>query len=121
MYSDKSRPFNDLLGKVFTSIEVEDDMITFNTTDGSQYLMFHEQDCCESVTIDDINGNLDDIIGSPILVADETSDHDDNLPYSYSCTWTFYKLATEKGWVDIKWYGESNGYYSEEVGLYKIR
>lgn len=113
--------FEELLGKTLTEISVSKskDEIFFHTDKEITYRMFHYQDCCESVEIDDIVGNLDDLIGVPIEMAEESSNSDiDNDNYgAESFTWTFYKLATVKGYVTIKWYGSSNGYYSEEVSF----
>ena len=121
--------FSDLLGKTLTDIIVGEDVIDFYTNEGEHFKMFHEQDCCESVSIEYINGDMLDLIGTPILKAEEVSNHE-SISYEdkqktkaadewESCTWTFYKLATIKGYVDIRWFGESNGYYSESVNFTK--
>ena len=74
----------------------------------------------------DIVGDLIDLIGNPILMAEEVSNEGENpigvkVPeYQDSFTWTFYKLATIKGSVTISWYGESNGYYNESVSFAAI-
>ena len=86
--------------------------------------MYHWQDCCESVTIEDVVGDLADLVGEPILIAEEaTSDENpDGVETDIwgTCTWTFYKFATRKGSVTIRWYGESNGYYSESVDFEEV-
>lgn len=81
------------------------------------FKMFHHQDCCECVYIEDVNGDFMDLIGSPILVAEEREA--ENVEAAESGTWTFYTLRTVKGSVDIRWNGESNGYYSESVDFFE--
>jgi hypothetical protein len=120
--------FNDIIGKIISKIDKTDDEIIFHCTDGYYYKMFHDQDCCESVGVDDINGDLNDLIGTPITLAEETmsGENPDDVSaefkeYQESFTWTFYNLATIKGYVTIRWYGSSNGYYSESVNFEKLK
>jgi hypothetical protein len=119
--------FEDLAGKVVLGISgnVGDDEMIFKTDDGV-YKLYHQQDCCETVDISDIIGDQQDVIDSPVLLA-EVVTHENNNPaglkipeYQDSFTWTFYKLSTIKGSITIRWYGESNGYYSQEVDFVKI-
>ena len=123
-YYDKFCNVNVLMGKTLSSItgDIGCYEIVFKTTDGETYKMYHEQNCCECVNVEDIVGDLQDLVGSPILLAEvvdgeNPADFDDKYYDSY--TWTFYKFATIKGYVDIRWFGSSNGYYSEDVSFCK--
>lgn len=112
------------LGKTFSNVEqIGETKINFETIDGEKYSMYHQEDCSEWVSIDDINGDLKDLIGSPILQAKKATNSKDIMgaeeKIDDSFTWTFYKLATIKGYVVIRWLGSSNGYYSEEVTIFK--
>ena len=111
--------FSDLIGKVITQIDggVQENEMIFTCSNGERYKMYHEQDCCEGVSIEDITGDLNDLLHTPILQAEETGTYEENAYGEES--WTFYKLATVKGYVTIRWYGSSNGYYSTAVSFEK--
>lgn len=128
-YDDKQ--VSELLGQTLTSLEKIDyndnDALLFNTDAGEQFIMTHRQNCCERVVLDDIIGDLSDLIGSPLLISEEVNDTMKGLidpgpknQFTESYTWTFYKFATIKGYVDLRWYGSSNGYYSESVSFFKV-
>ena len=130
----------DLIGKTMAGVEnVNDEEIVFTTDDGRRYKLYHSQDCCESVSVESIVGDMTDLVGTPLLLAEEVSySAEEDLPveervrlqleragkpdywYEDSRTWTFYKFATIKGYVDIRWIGTSNGYYSESVDFEEV-
>lgn len=114
----------ELIGKTFTAVRNDGDEVVFLAQGGTIYKLYHDQDCCESVTVEDIIGDLSDLVGAPILMAEEETSGENpegfKKDYQDSFTWTFYKFATIKGAVTIRWYGESNGYYSESVSFIKV-
>lgn len=116
-----TRPnISDMIGHTFTEVIREDRSLTFVCAEGT-YVFAHNQDCCEDVDIEDITGDLQDLVGTPLLIAEESTSIEEiegKHPNAESFTWTFYKFATIKGWVDVRWFGESNGYYSESVDLH---
>lgn len=118
--------FSTLENKLILDVILEknkngDDCITFICSDGWVYRQYHEQDCCEFVCIEDIDGDLSDLVGCVILEAESVTKNDDNS--DESGTWTFYKIryysegGGKAGWITIRWYGSSNGYYSESVSF----
>jgi hypothetical protein len=117
--------FSVLTGTVLSKIEYNgSDRIVWTTSTGVEYVMYHSQNCCESVYVEDINGDLNDLLNTPILYAHESTSNDasyfkegDYTPESF--TWTFYNIGTIKGTISIRWLGQSNGYYSEHVTFCK--
>ena len=108
--------FGSLVGKTLVGLIQDHDYIIFFTEDEVFY-MYHNQNCCESVTIESVVGDWNDVIDTEILTANESTDGGETDYGTY--TWTFYTLRTIKGTVDLRWHGESNGYYSESVDFIK--
>jgi len=111
--------FSDLIGQTIKEIQVFGDVVVrFILSDGSKYLMYHDQQCCENVYLEDVCGDWADVVGRPIMMAEEVRDADrPSLGDPDSYTWTFYKLGTNRGSVTLRWYGTSNGYYSESASF----
>lgn len=109
--------FSDLLGKTLVSIiDTEDygQRLIFEASNGQKWMMYHSQECCENVRVEEIVGDLEDLIGSPILQAEVVCSDKPNVD-AEDYKWSFYKLATNKGSVTIRWLGTSNGWYSIDV------
>lgn len=109
--------FEELKGKKIIDIQVdlEYDKIYFLTDDLKFFFMFHEQQCCESVWIEELD-NIENIKGQKILYAEEIQQRDEKKDQ----TWTFYKIDTLHSSHTLRWCGQSNGYYSESVDLFMV-
>jgi len=61
-----------------------------------------------SIDLEDVSGDLNDLLDSPITLAEEAAREGEDEASS----WTFYRIGTAKGIVTLRFWGESNGYYS---------
>ena len=105
-----------IVGKTPVEITCDGDEINMNFSDGSSCSFTHYQECCESVWIDDVNGDWSDLIGNPLIIAEERTNDEEEVSKGGECEeWTFYAFRGVGGSVDVRWYGDSNGYYSTSV------
>ena len=112
------KTLTDLVGETIKEITMSENRPVFLT---ENYIVKfeHDQDCCETVDFIDTIGNLEDLIGSPLTMAEEVYG-EEPTDYEYKNdrhTWTFYKFATVKGYVTFSFLGESNGYYNERMDV----
>ena len=102
--------------KKVVGLTPETEEVYFYCKDGTVILMYHSQDCCEYVRLyeDDCLINHTDIFTDcDWCQIEETIREDENAVES--ATWTYYNFKTNKGYDNMRWLGESNGYYSESV------
>jgi len=119
-----------LNGAVITSIcglSVGSERVEITIQGDRKFVLFHNQDCCETVRIKRVTGNIEDVIGSSVLEAIETIWPQDEYPpdaekekYDDSFSYTDFALRTHNGTMKIRWRGDSNGYYSESVSFVEV-
>jgi hypothetical protein len=125
--------FSDLEGKKVVKVEGLErgsEKVTFICDDGEKFSMEYFRDCCASCSVEDVCGDPADLIGTIVRAEDPSSLDEfneekeaklqtggDYMPESY--TWTFFIVGTTKGTLTIRWYGSSNGYYSESPSFYR--
>jgi hypothetical protein len=115
--------FNNLLNEVPIEIKQDEydgnDSIVFKMQSGREFMLCHRQDCCESVNLESIDGDINRLLNNPITIAYESYE-EGNSKYE-SSTWSFYHIGTTLDTVTIRFFGESNGYYSESAELQEYK
>lgn len=103
---------NELINKKFNLVYQEDESVVFEN-DNEKLILMHEQDCCEAVWIEDINGDLKDLEDTIIYFAYESINTDENY-----LEWSFYHFSSHKGTVTIRFCGEESN-YSTDARLFR--
>ena len=110
-----------LNNKTISKVSETPDLLKFECADGDCFEFYHMQDCCGTVEIHSIIGNLQGLVGQTIRSVVEDISRvwplDVAEPvWKDSYTWTTHTFVTVRGdVVTVRWLGESNGYYCENV------
>ena len=104
-------PWETILGKTVVQTEGTegDEEMSLLFEDGTALVMAHYHTCCEDIRVEEVIGDVEDLVGNPLLMAESVSEND----------WTFYKFATIKGSVTVRWLCDpGSGYYGDEPDVY---
>ena len=127
--NDECTRIPELLGFTLSAVERDEvysqerfmahESIVFTRTDGVQVGMYHVQECCEHVWIEEIHGDLQALIGYPLTTA-EVYTRDGHNRYGNTQLFTFYRIGNERHLATIRWCGESH-YYSIGVTVEAVK
>jgi hypothetical protein len=108
-------------GKTPSEIHVTDESLLF-VCGNEAFQAYHLQDCCESVYIHDISGDLQSLVGKRVIKATQeavSNEWPNDVPRPKyepeSFTWTTQVFRAKGVRVVVRWLGKSNGYYNEKV------
>jgi hypothetical protein len=114
--------FSALVGEVLDSVDIdrEENQILLTTRSGRKFLVYHEQDCCETVAISGQDGNFDKLIGKPLIEARDIAVDTSEEAIDSSQTTTTLVFRVDDQTVISRWVGDSNGFYSESVDIAEL-
>ena len=115
MRDSKTFPVHGWVIKSIKGLEKESEVVTF-LCDKGRITLSHWKDCCEYVFVEDFDGDPEALVGATIADFREDTSEVDECSRGVSMH-TFYNLITDKQDAMIRWYGESNGYYSISVSV----
>lgn len=101
------------------------DQILFITSNGEQFLYQTEGDCCSTTWIEEING-LDNLLGQVIHDVEDVPMGEPEADRAHGQDGSKYfdvlqdygvKFTTTRGYCDLVYRNESNGYYGGSLGF----
>lgn len=90
------------------------------TVDGRTYEISHHQECCESVQLEETEGDWQKIIGRVIVDAEKHTIEVSQKNETVDVRLTELVFRTDEHTLIQRWIGESNGYYGIEVDVYEL-
>lgn len=96
-----------------------DDALLYIKTDKGTMTFYHAQQWSEQVWLEDGLEDLEKMIGEKVLHAEVIKNYDEDAldEEDDSYTWIYYKISTLNHDCTLRFYGTSNGYYSEGVDI----
>lgn len=117
-YEEFCGSHDELLGlEVVNTVHEDDYSVRFNLSDGRCILMKHDQDCCEDVRLVECDIDLLSVKGL-IKKFEKTTVEVDGA--DSCCLATFYNITIGNDTFNMRWLGESNGFYSVGVSVYLL-
>lgn len=106
---------SELVGETIKVIKAEKESVYIEMESGKAWHIYHMYDCCETVFVYRIDGEIADLLGKEVTRFEE--EQTDEFLFGHepceSHTWTIYTIVAGGYKVVFYWLGESNGYYME--------
>lgn len=123
-WRDDTKP-EALVGELIKSIDIDmkEHEILIETESGRFFLIYHSQDCCESVTIEKLNHpGILNFVGRVVSGASIDEVYSGKMTeHNESETKTIVSLRCDDDTEIVEWIGTSNGYYSESVDFTELQ